>query len=241
MIIYTVDMIEKYIGQKVKDPYDRTIGTLTSVYSDVDGVVNAVEILLGDSVFKTFEARMLTIKNGELVLLPEWKFKSMKIIEKLERGRRRARALEDLYSKGEIPKHTYDEFKAKLTRDLERLKGEAKEVKELIRKRIHELEDQIVQAEKALTALKVSYIAGEIGERGYKPAVDILRQGRDRNLEEKSDAKRVLELIQRLEAAGVELEWEQEERALEKVEEGESIVGEPLYVEVVQDTAKSEA
>lgn len=241
MIIYTVDMIERYIGQKVKDPYDRIIGTLTSIYSDVDGIVNAVEILIGDTAFKTFEAGMLTIKNGELVLLPEWKYRSTKIIEKLERGRRRARALEDLYSKGEIPKHTYDEFKAKLIKDLEKLKSEAKEVKELIRKRIHELEDQIVQAEKAITALKVSYIAGEIGERGYKPAVDILRQGRDRDLEEKNDAKRVLELIQRLETAGVDFEWKQEEKAPEKAEEEEGMASGQLYVEVLQDTAKSEA
>ncbi len=235
MIIYTVDMLDKYIGQKVKDPYNRIVGTLASLYSEVDGTVKAVEILFGDSVFKTVEAQRITIHNGELILLPEWKYNAIKVIDRLERARRRSKALEDLYAKGEIPKHAYEEFKSKVSKDLDNLKMEAKETKEIIRKRIHELEDQIVQIEKALTALKMSYIAGEIGERGYKPAADILRQSRDRNLEEKNEAKRIIDTIQRLETSDVELEYAREEQKEE--EEAET----QFYVEVLQDSVESEA
>jgi len=201
MIIYTVDMLDKYIGQKVKDPYGRVLGTLASLYSEVDGTVKAVEIVFGESVFKTVEIGRINISNGEIVIIPEWKYASSRVIEKLERARKRAKALEELYSKGEIPKHAYDEFKAKLSRDLDALKDEAKTAKELIRKRINEIEDQVVEIEKALTSLKMSYIAGEIGERGYKQAADILRSHRDRNIDEKNDAKKVLDLIGRLESA----------------------------------------
>ncbi len=233
MIIYTVDMLDKYIGQKIKDPYNRTIGTLASIYSDVDGTVTAVEVLYGDSEFKTVEIGRLTIKNGELILLPEWKYKAMKVIDKLERARRRAKALEDLYSKGEIPRHAYEEFKSKVASALEKLKIEAKEAKELIKSRIRALEDQVVQIEKALTALKMSYIAGEISERGYKPAADILRQSRDRNLEEKNEASKILDTIQRLETADLEIS------VIPEKQKGEAET--QLFVEVLQEGAEAEA
>ena len=237
MVVYTVDLLDKYIGQKVKDPYNRFIGTLASIYSDVDGSVNAVEILFGDTEFRTVEAEKLAIHNGEIVLLPEWKYLALKVIDRLERARRRAKALEDLYAKGEIPKHAYEEFKGKVKRDLDYLKEEAKKTKEVIKQRIHELEDQIVQIEKALTALKMSYIAGEISERGYKTAASALRQGRDRNLEEKNEAKRVMETIQRLETSDIDLDYrfEAQKTHTEEAEETQ------LFVEVLQGSAESNA
>ncbi len=239
MIIYTVETLDKYIGQKIKDPYQRIVGTLASIYSDVDGRVTAVEILFGDTTFKTIEAERITIQNGEIILLPEWKYNALKVIDRLERARRRAKALDDLYGKGEIPRHAYEEFKTKVSKDLEKLKKEAKEAKEIIKKRTHELEDQIVQIEKALTALKMSYIAGEIGERGYKPAADILRQSRDRNLEEKNEAKRIMETIQRLETANVELETIVKEASqVAGPQEEEEL---PIFVEVLQDNLESSA
>ncbi len=234
MIVYTVETLDKYIGQKIKDPYNRTVGTLASIYSDVDGTVTAVEVLFGDIEFKTVEVGRLTIRNGELILLPKWKYIAMKVIDRLERARRRAKALEDLYAKGEIPKHAYEEFKNKVLRDLEKLKIEAKEAKDIIRKRMHELEDQIVQIEKALTALKMSYIAGEISERGYKPAADTLRQSRDRDLEEKNEAKKILETIQKLETADMEVSLVEPPA---KQAEAET----PIFVEVLQESAESEA
>jgi len=239
MIVYTVDILDKYIGQKVKDPYNRSVGTLASIYSEVDGTVKAVEILFGDTVFKTVDAQRLTINNGEIVLLPEWKYLALKVIDRLERARRRAKALEDLYAKGEIPKHAYEEFKNKVKRDLDNLKEEARKAKEVIRNRINELEDQVVQIEKALTALKMSYIAGEIRERGYKTAADQLRQGRDRNLEEKNEAKRIIETIQRLETSDVELEYYSVEQKSKHVEEPQEET--QLFVEVLQGSAESNA
>ncbi len=239
MVVYTVDILDKYIGQKVKDPYNRSLGTLASIYSEVDGTVNAVEILFGDSVFKTVEASRITIHNGELVLLPEWKYLALRVIDRLERARRRAKALEDLYAKGEIPKHAYEEFKAKVKRDLDNLKEEARRTKTVIKNRINELEDQIVQIEKALTALKMSYIAGEIRERGYKTAAEALRQGRDRDLEEKNEAKKIIETIQKLETSDVELDYAIQHTRTQHVEEGQEET--QLFVEVLQGSAESNA
>ncbi|MGC8679441.1 MAG: CdvA-like protein, partial [Fervidicoccaceae archaeon] len=68
VISYTVDTLDKYIGQKVKDPYQRVIGSLASLYSDIDGNVKAVEVLFGDVYFKTIPADRILIQKDEVVL-----------------------------------------------------------------------------------------------------------------------------------------------------------------------------
>lgn len=229
--IYTVDALDKFIGQKVKDPYQRVIGSLASLYSDIDGNVKAVEILFGDAYFKTVPADRIVVQKDEVVLLPEWKYNAMRVIERLERARRRAKALDDLYAKGEIARSAYEEFKNQVSKDLDVLKRDANEAKDMIRKRIGELEDQIVEIEKAITALKMSYIAGEIGERGYKPAADILRQNKDRNLEEKNEAKRVLDLIGKLETQNLDIDAVLKE-ALPSQPEAAKSAEQPIVVEV---------
>ncbi|MEM0046288.1 MAG: CdvA-like protein [Fervidicoccaceae archaeon] len=237
---YTVDNLDKYVGQKVKDPYQRVIGSLASLYSDIDGNVKAVEVLFGDSYFKTVQADRILIQKDEIVLLPDWKYSALRVIERLERARRRAKALDDLYAKGEIARSAYEEFKGQVSRDLDSLKKEANEAKEMIKKRIGELEDQIVEIEKAITALKMSYIAGEIGERGYKPAADILRQNKDRNLEEKNEAKRILDLIAKLETQNLDIDAVLKEISPSTTEGVQKGAEQPIVVELhEQPTAQS--
>ncbi|MGB9725141.1 MAG: CdvA-like protein [Fervidicoccaceae archaeon] len=240
VISYTVDTLDKYIGQKVKDPYQRVIGSLASLYSDIDGNVKAVEILFGDVYFKTIPADRILIQKDEVVLLPEWKYNAMRVIERLERARRRAKALDDLYAKGEIARSAYEEFKSQVSRDLELLKKDATDAKEMIKKRIGELEDQVVEIEKAITALKMSYIAGEIGERGYKPAADILRQNKDRNLEEKNEAKRILDLIGKLETQNLDIDAVLKE-TLPSTSEPMKSTEQPIVVEVHEQQAVSQS
>lgn len=240
VISYTVDTIDKYIGQKVKDPYQRVVGSLASLYSDIDGNVKAVEVLFGDAYFKTIPADRILIQKDEIILLPEWKYNAMKVIERLERARRRAKALDDLYAKGEIARSAYEEFKNQVSKDLDLLKKDATEAKEMIKKRIGELEDQVVQIEKAITALKMSYIAGEIGERGYKPAADILRQNKDRNLEEKNEAKRILDLIGKLETQNLDIDTVLKE-TLPSTNENLKPAEQPIVVEVHEQQAASQS
>ncbi|HEW64410.1 CdvA-like protein [Fervidicoccus fontis] len=238
MVIYTVDMLDKYVGQKVKDPYQRVVGSLASIYSNVDGNVNAVEILFGDINFKTLPAERILIQKDDIILLPEWKYSALKVIERLERARRRAKALDELYAKGEITRQSYEEFKANVSKDLDTLKKDANEAKDMIKKRINELEDQIVQIEKAITALKMSYIAGEISERGYKPAADILRLNKDRNLEEKNDAKKIMDLIVKLETSSLDVESVVKE--VQNVTPQVPQVEQPIVVELHESAPQSD-
>ena len=205
-MILMVDEVERYIGLEVKDPYGRKVGRIVAVYSEVDGSVTGVELEVNEDTFTTIPVSRIRINDdGELQIIPEWKAEALSLIKQLDKAKRRIKALDDLYSKNEIPRHAYDEFRKKVERSLSMLKIKAKEVKQMLKKRTNQLEDTIIQIEKAITALKMSYLAGELSEKGYKTAIEALRQAKDKAVEEKEDIKKILSRIENLEREPVEI------------------------------------
>ncbi len=229
-----VDTIEKYVGETVRDPYGRTIGKLVGFYSEVDGTVTAIEVAKGDLGFETISAARVDITPDGIVVLPEWKTEALSLARQIERAKKRAKALEDLYSRNEIPRYAYEEFKKKLEHTMSKLKSKSQEVKALLRKRIGELEDETIHIEKALTAVKMSYIAGEMSEKAYKLAAETLRSARDKNLDEKNDAKKMLEKIIKLEEEPVQLKAEEKEEAPEPAVEPPAAEEPPVIVQVLE-------
>ena len=205
-MVLMVDEVERYIGLEVKDPYGRKVGRIVAVYSEVDGSVTGVELEVNEDTFTTIPVSRIKINDdGELQIIPEWKAEALSLIKQLDKAKRRIKALDDLYSKNEIPRHAYDEFRKKVERNLSMLKIKAKEVKQMLKKRTNRLEDTIIQIEKAITALKMSYLAGELSEKGYKAAIEALRQAKDKAVEEKEDIKKILNRIENLEREPVEI------------------------------------
>jgi len=195
----TVDRVDEYLGKPVNDPYGRRVGYIVGFYSDVDGNVTSLEVSFNDFDFKQVSIDRFRFDNGNIILLPEWEYNAVLLENRLERIKKRTAALEELNSRKEIPKHTYDEFKKKLDESMMKLKEEAKTVKESLRKRIHEIEDTIVELEKAITSIKVSYISGEVPEKAYKAAMDHLRRNLDTLNNEKDSVKNHLDKIEALE------------------------------------------
>ncbi len=200
-----VEFIEGFLGKPVNDPYGRRVGHIVSFYSDPDGNVNALEISLGDFEFKEISIDRFTFDGGEVVLIPEWEYKAKIIENRLERLRKRQTALEDLYAKKEIPRHAYEAFKKKLDEALMAAKEETKEVKVTLKKRQAELEDTVLELEKAMTSLKVSYLAGEIPDKAYKVAADQIRKHLEHSEAEKESVKKHLDKIEILEKQPVEI------------------------------------
>ncbi len=197
---YMVGDVEKYLGRIVRDPYGRSIGHLVSFYSDSDGYVTGLEVSFGDTVFREIDIARFKLGSDGVVLEPEWLFLAKRVERKLEILRRRREAVEELYSKKEIQRHAYELFKKRFEDALVKAKEEARRVKTVLVKRKHELEDTIVELEKAISYIKISYIAGEISEKTYKTAVDQLRKHLESAMQEKSDVVKHLEKIEVLES-----------------------------------------
>jgi len=200
-----VDQVDEYLGKPVIDPYNRRLGYVIGFYSDADGRVRALEISLGDVEFKQLDIERFKFENGNIILLPEWEFLALQLENRILRLKKRMAALEELNARKDLPKHAYDSFKKNLEESLMKAKEDAKAVKELLRKRIHELEDSILELEKAMTSIKVSYLSGEIPEKAYKSANEHIRKHLDSCELEKESVKQHLDKIEALESQPVDL------------------------------------
>jgi len=204
-VIITLDQLDKFVGQMIKDEYGRILGKLVMVYSNVSGEVESIELSINDAMYEGVPASRIKLTPDGLVVVPEWKVKALDIENKLDRVKKRLRATEDLYRKGTVPVHAYEELKRKLEVEFRNLKEEVKKVKELLRKRAGELEDLIIRLEKDLTNLQVLYMSNEFSEASYKIAADFLRNNRTKSLDEKRDVEKHLELISKLETEAGEI------------------------------------
>ena len=200
----TSDVVSGYIGREVQDEYGRAIGVLVSFYSSVDGSVEAVEIKIADRGLEKVEAARVKVSEGKIVVVPAWKHRAVKVIEALDRAYKRRKAIESLEGE-DIPSDVINTFKLKIADEIKRLKKEAEEARQAIKHRLDEIEDESLHLARALTSLKMLYFSGEIAESSYTQSVNHLRRLRDALAREKSDAKKVLDKLEKtLQAATTE-------------------------------------
>jgi uncharacterized protein YeaO (DUF488 family) len=194
-----LEKIIPYLGQLIYDVYGRKSGTVVGIYSEVDGNVVAIEVMINDSIYETLSADRLSVRDDNVKVVPEWLVEVQKVEKKLDTLKKRMTALEELFKKGQIPQHAYKELKEKFEKELNKAKNDAKNLKEVMRKRIYDLENFVLHIEKAMTNLMVSYTSGELPENGFKVSADFLRFAKQASLEEKKDIEKHIGLITKLE------------------------------------------
>ncbi|KSW12205.1 hypothetical protein CF15_05440 [Pyrodictium occultum] len=212
----TVDKVQEFIGETVYDPYGRVAGRLVSFESDVDGLVQNVVVETEDRDVRFIPAEAVEIKDGRIIVWPEWKTIAYKVTASYQRALKRLKGLEDIYSRNEIPSVVYHEMRKRLNDSLSKLKEEAKKLREIINRRMHEIEDNNLKLDRAIANLKVSYMAGEIGEKAYKTAIERLRGAKDSNTRELEDLKNTKGRIEALENGAIELAKTKSEAKAEK-------------------------
>jgi len=200
----SVEVLTKFIGQKIKDIYGRDVGILLHVYTEIDGTVTGVEISKGDEI-KSYAPDSLKLDGDSLVLIPEWRSEAYKILGYMEKIRRRQKALEELYSKNEIPKSMYDDMKRKLDAEMLKVRDEQSKLKGKLKDRLNKIEDQLAQIDRATIALKMSYISGELPETAYKNSIEILRQSKESYTAERDDIRKTLDKLDGLDKESLDL------------------------------------
>jgi len=232
-MVITIDQIEKYLGQNAKDEYGRVVGKLLTAYTQVTGEVESVDIAISETTFEKIDASRIKLTPDGVVIVPQWKVKALDVENRLDRVRRRIRSIEELYRKGMIPTHAYEEMKRSLEAQFRVLKDEVKKVKEMLRRKINDLEDQIIRLEKDMANLMMLYMSNEVGESAYKTAMEFLRSAKARHADEKKDVERHIERITKLESEASEA------RLIEETEKKVSTSqltqqGSPIQVQIIE-------
>lgn len=214
----SVESIERFVGETAYDPYGRIRGTIVSVESDVDGVVKTITLETESKEIHFYPSEAVYINNDRVVVWPEWKVLAQKVITNYQRAIKRLKSLEDMYSRNEIPSKIYHELRRKLDHGLSKLKEDTSRLKKMIDRRVNEIEDANLSLERAIANLKLAYLAGEIGEKAYKTAIEHLRSAKESNTQELEDIKKVKSRIEALESGAHTILREREEKTA-KVEQ----------------------
>ncbi len=199
----TIETIGECLGKPVVDPYGRRLGYIVSYYSDADGRIKGLEININDVEYREVSIERIQVGQSGIILIPEYEYDAIVVENRLKNVKSRLASLEELYSKKEIATHVYEAQKKKLEEELAVIKARAKEVKDALRNRLHEVEEQIAEIEKAMGALKTGYLAGEIQDKPYLTALDIMKKTMEMFLKEKDNIKKHLDKIESLEALPV--------------------------------------
>lgn len=204
-MVITLDQVDKYVGQLIKDEYGRVVGRLVATFGNVSGDVETLEIAINDATYENVSVSRIKLTPDGPVVMSEWKVLAIEVENKLDRVKRRLRATEELFRKASIPAHAYEELKKKLDSEFRMLKEEVGKIKEVLRKRASELEDLIIRLEKDLTNMQILYMGNEISDQAYKAASELLRNNKAKALDEKRDVEKHLELITKLEGEAGEM------------------------------------
>jgi hypothetical protein len=201
----TVDVVQQMIGETVYDPYGRVLGRLVSLESDVDGTVQNIVVESEDKRLRFIPAEAVDVSEGRIIVWPDWKVLAYRVLESYQRALRRLKGLEEMYSRNEISGTVYQELRRKLSQSLSRVRDEAKKLKSMIKSRMDEIEDDNLKLDRAIASLKVSYLAGEIGEKAYKSAIERLRSAKDSNAKELEDLRQTSAKLESLESGALKL------------------------------------
>jgi len=223
-----IDEFEKYIGRPLKDPYGRDVGYIVSFYADVSGIVNEVEVEHSNGTFKSYPIYQFSFEKDGIIFIPTWKAEALEVMKQLEIVRKRMKALNELHDKGEIADHAYKEFRSKLEKEYERIKVKSREVREKLKIRIAMVEKEIMEIERALAAIKISRMAGEIGDSTFSRVYVMLKRSLDRYFTEKKDVEKTLDELNKLETEPV---------FIEKIERKEAKIPSPAPSEKKEQSA----
>ena len=196
----TIETITECLGKSIVDPYGRKIGFIVSYCSDIDGNIKTLEVNMNEIEYKELPIDRFKFTPEAIILLPEYEYRALLVENRLKFIKTRLASLEELYARKEVPSYIYEAQKKKLEEDLASIKNYAREVKDLLRTRLHEVEEQIAEIEKAISAFKASYIAGEIKEDIYFSTLDIMKKSLELFIKEKENIKKHIDKIESLEA-----------------------------------------
>ncbi len=192
-----VEIVSHLVGQEVEDSYGRVLGILVSFNSDVNGNVKSIEVKVADKGLESVEGDRLQVNDGKLTILPEWKYEALKVIEALDRAYRRRRALETITSSSDIPAEIVENLKRVLNEEIKNLKIRAEKVGRMIKDRLATIEDESLHISKAIVDIQTLYFSGEVGEKSYTQSMNHLKKLREKLMEEKNDAKKTLDKLEK--------------------------------------------
>src|SRR5881397_959900 len=127
-MIITLEEIRRFLGRPLQDPYGRAYGRIVGISANLKDEVTAVGVEVGNGEFVQCPGDRLSISTDSLVLLPAWKQEADDFRKEFEIVTRRLKALDELFSVGDIQRDVYEDLRKQHEDAINQLKAKRKQI-----------------------------------------------------------------------------------------------------------------
>jgi len=198
-MIITLEEIRRFLGRPLQDPYGRAYGRIVGISANLKDEVTAVGVEVGNGEFVQCPGDRLSISGENLVLLPAWKQESDLFRKEFEVVTKRLRALDELFSVGDIQKDVYEDLRKQHEDAINQLKSKRVEILETLNQRTGTLSTQLRQLQTHMAGNKMLHASGEFDDTSYKAASEAIDTGLIRAMAEKKEVDSISSYLGKLE------------------------------------------
>lgn len=194
----TLEDIRRFLGRPLQDPYGRAYGRIVGISANLKDEVTAVGVEVGNGEFVQCPGERLSINGENLVLLPLWKQESDEFRKEFEVVTKRLRALDELFSVGDIQKDVYEDLRKQHEDAINQLKTKRVEILETLIQRTGTLSTQLRQLQTHMAGNKMLHASGEFDDTSYKAASEAIDTGLIRAMAEKKEVESISSYLGKL-------------------------------------------
>ena len=198
----TLEEIRRYLGRPLQDPYGRTYGRVVGISANLRDEITTVGIEVGNGEFIQCPGDRVAISGDNLVLSPSWKVESEEFRKEFDIVTRRLRALDELFSVGDIQKDVYEDLRKQHEDAINELKSKRKEILDNLSQRTSTLNTQLRQLQTHLAGNKMLHASGEFDDQSYKAASDAIDTGLVRAVAERKDVESIYGYLSKPDSTG---------------------------------------
>ena len=187
----TLEQIRRFLGKSLQDPYGRSFGKVVGISANLKDEVTGVGIEVGNGEFVQCPGDRVAINGDNLVLAPSWKVEAEEFRKEFDVVTRRLRALDELFSVGDIQKDVYEDLRKQHEDAINELKSKRKQILDTLSQRTGTLNTQVRQLQTHLAGNKMLHASGEFDDQNYKAASDAIDTGLVRATAERKDVESI--------------------------------------------------
>ncbi len=196
----TLDQVRRFLGRPLQDPYGRTFGRIVGISASLRDEVVAVGIEVGNGEFAQCPGERIAINGENLVLAASWKVDAEDFRKEFDIVTRRLRALDELFSLGDIQKDVYEDLRKQHEDAINELKAKRQELLDTLSQRTGVLTTQLRQLQIHLAGNKMLHSSGEFDDDNYKAASDAIEIGLVRATAERKDVDSIFNYLSKLDS-----------------------------------------
>ena len=199
---FTLEQIRRFLGRPLLDPYGRAYGKIVGISANLKDEVTAIGVEVGNGEFVQCPGDRLTASGDNLVLLPSWKQEAEEFRKEFEIVTRRLRALDELFSVGDIQRDVYEDLRKQHEDAINELKEKRQQILETLNQRTGVLSTQLRQMQTHMAGNKMLHASGEFDDTSYKAAAEAIDVGLVRAMAEKKEVDTISAYLGKLDTSG---------------------------------------